>query len=149
MSDLVGTPQCWFSHAQAHLNHKLFSKISVRPRKVQFTASFGIINNISIMFKANQFKVKYRLHKKHCKSCKATSIQTNLNFIKTGGSCSKLTTSLVNNLLKYQTAILQIHCYFLLKKCKNPLHCTAKDSRIFSTKNNSVFAFEVVVLLTN
>ena len=25
--------------------------------------------------------------------------------------------SLVNDLLKFQMAILQIHCYFLLKKC--------------------------------
>ena len=40
-----------------------------------------------------------------------------------GASCSKLTTSLVNVSLKFQTLILQIHCYFLLKKCENPLHC--------------------------
>ena len=38
-------------------------------------------------------------------------------------SCSKLTTSLVNDSLKFQMAILQIHCYFLLKKCENPLQC--------------------------
>ena len=30
--------------------------------------------------------------------------------------------SLVNDLLKLQMAILQIHCYFLLIKCENPLH---------------------------
>ena len=29
-----------------------------------------------------------------------------------GRSCSKLTTSLVNGLLKFHTRILQIHCYF-------------------------------------
>ena len=40
-----------------------------------------------------------------------------------GPSCSKLTTSLVNISLKFQTLILQVHCYFLLKKCENPLHC--------------------------
>ena len=40
-----------------------------------------------------------------------------------GASCSKLTTSLVNVSLKFQTLIIQIHCYFLLKKCENPLHC--------------------------
>ena len=40
-----------------------------------------------------------------------------------GPSCSKLMTSLVNDSLKFQTLILQIHCYFLLKKCENPLHC--------------------------
>ena len=41
-------------------------------------------------------------------------------------------------------AILQIHrFFFLLKKCDTPLHNVVKDSHIFSTKNNSVFAFEV------
>ena len=55
----------------------------------------------------------------------------------TGPSCSKLTTSLVNVSLKFQTLILQIHCYFLLKKCENPLHC--KGVSHFSTKINSVF----------
>ena len=43
--------------------------------------------------------------------------------ISPGVSCSKLTMSLVNVSLKFQTLILQIHCYFLLKKCENPLHC--------------------------
>ena len=33
-----------------------------------------------------------------------------------GPSCSKLTTSLVNVSLKFQTLILQIHCYFFNKK---------------------------------
>ena len=59
-----------------------------------------------------------------------------------GLRCSKLTMSLVNDLLKFQMAIVQIHCYFLLKKCENPF-INAKDSHIFSIKNNSVFAFEV------
>ena len=53
-----------------------------------------------------------------------------------GQSCSKLKTLLVNDSLKFQLAKLQIHCYFVLIKCENP----AKDSHIFSTKNNSVFA---------
>ena len=62
--------------------------------------------------------------------------------------------SLVNVSLKFKMLILQIHCYFLLKKCENLLQlqihcyfllknvrifCSAKDSHIFSTKNNSVF----------
>ena len=33
--------------------------------------------------------------------------------------------SLVNDSLKFQMAILQIHCYFWLKKCENPLHLFA------------------------
>ena len=55
-----------------------------------------------------------------------------------GPSCSKLTTSLVNVSLKFQTLILQIHSYF-----------TAKDSHIFSTKNNSVFVTLADICLTN
>ena len=64
-------------------------------------------------------------------------------FTKTqpGPSCSKLTTSLVNVSLKFQTLILQIHCYFLLKKCENPSHC--------KTKNNSVFVTLADICLTN
>ena len=56
-----------------------------------------------------------------------------------GPSCSKLTTSLVNVSLKFQTLILQIHCYFLLKKCENPLQ----------SKNNSVFVTLADICLTN
>ena len=63
-----------------------------------------------------------------------------------GPSCSKLTTSLVNVSLKFQILILQIHCYFLLKKCENPL---LKDSHIFSTKNNSEFVTFADICLTN
>ena len=37
-------------------------------------------------------------------------------FCNAGPSCSKLMMSLVNVSLKFQTFILQIHCYFLLKK---------------------------------
>ena len=60
-----------------------------------------------------------------------------------GASCSKLKMSLVNDSLKFQMAILQIHCYFLLKKCENPLHSH------FATKNNSVFAYIVRIYLTS
>ena len=49
--------------------------------------------------------------------------------------------SLVNDSLKFQMAILQIHCYFFVEKCEN-----AKDSHMFSTKNRSVFAFEVHIV---
>ena len=37
----------------------------------------------------------------------------------------------------------------MLKKCENPLHCSAKDSHIFSTKNNSVFVTLADICLTN
>ena len=72
-----------------------------------------------------------------------------------GASCSKLHVmmSLVNDLLKFQMAILRIHCYFLLKNVRilciaKRILCIAKDSHIFSTNNNSVFAFEVDIQLT-
>ena len=51
--------------------------------------------------------------------------------------------SLLNDSLKFQMAILQIHCYFLLTKCD------AKDSHIFSTKINSVFDYVVGIYLTS
>ena len=38
-----------------------------------------------------------------------------------GPGCSKLTTSLINETLKFQTLISQIFQYFLLKKCKKLL----------------------------
>ena len=50
-------------------------------------------------------------------------------------------TLLVNNSLKFQTGILQIHCYFLLIKCN------AKDSHFLSTKNNSVVVYVVGIYL--
>ena len=68
-----------------------------------------------------------------------------LMFYSTGARCSKLKMLLVNDSLKFQMAILQIHCYFLLEKCMNPLQGFSH----FSTKNNSVFAFEVDIWLTN
>ena len=54
-----------------------------------------------------------------------------------GPGCSKLTTSLVNEKLKFQTLISQICQYFLLKNVRS--FCSAKASLIFSTKNISVF----------
>ena len=73
-----------------------------------------------------------------------TDKKTHADFVnRSGASCSKLTMLFFNNSLKFQMAILQIHCYFLLKKCENPLKCNAKDSHIFSTKNNSVFASDL------
>ena len=42
---------------------------------------------------------------------------------------------LVNDSLKFQMAILQIHFHFLLKKCENPLQC--KDLTCYQPKNYS------------
>ena len=64
-----------------------------------------------------------------------------------GASCSNLTMLLVNDSLKFKKKKnITIHCYFLLIKCENPLHCM--DSHIFSKKNN-VFAYVVSIYLTS
>ena len=59
-----------------------------------------------------------------------------------GPGCSKLTVSLVNVSLKFQTLISNICQYFLLKNVRS--FCSAKASLIFATKNNSVFAYKVI-----
>ena len=61
----------------------------------------------------------------------------------------KLMMSLVNVLLNFQKLISQICQYFLLKKCEKLLHCNAKASLIFSTKNFSVCGYKVVKYLTS
>ena len=43
-------------------------------------------------------------------------------FNTSGPGCSKLTASLVNDSLKFQTSVSNIHQYFLLKKCEKLLH---------------------------
>ena len=60
-------------------------------------------------------------------------------FYWSGPSCSKLTTSLVNVSLKFQTSISQIRQCFLLKNCFS----------LFSAKNISVFGYKVVKHLTS
>ena len=64
----------------------------------------------------------------------------------TGPSCSKLTTSLVNVSLKFQTLISQKSGYFVLKKCEKQKLLTFY---IFSTKNISLFGNKVVKHLTS
>ena len=59
-----------------------------------------------------------------------------------GSGCLKLTMSLVNVSLKFQTLISNVCQYFLLKKCEKLLS-------FFSTKNISVFGYEVVKHLTS
>ena len=51
-----------------------------------------------------------------------------------GPGCSKLTMSLVNISLNFQTLISRFCQYFLSKKCEKLLKCSAKASVIFSTK---------------
>ena len=63
------------------------------------------------------------------------SLPVHVKYYRAGPGCSKLTTSLVNISLKFQTVISQKRQYFLLK--------------IFSTKNCSVFGYKVVNHLTS
>ena len=63
---------------------------------------------------------------------------------KSGASCPKLMTSLVNISFKFQMLISEIHQYFLLKKCEKLLQCkSAKASLIFSNKNSRVFGYSL------
>ena len=64
-----------------------------------------------------------------------------------GPGCSKLTTLLVNVLLKFQTLISQICQYFLLKNVRS--FCIAKASLTFSIKNIGVFGYKVVKHVTS
>ena len=63
-------------------------------------------------------------------------------LILSGPGCSKLTTSLVNVSLKFQTLLSEIFQYFLLKKCEKLLQC--KRFSHFFNKNFSVFGYKVV-----
>ena len=67
--------------------------------------------------------------------------------LKPGRGCSILTTSLVNVSLKFQMLTSEICQYFLLKNVKS--FCNAKAFLIFSTKNISVFGYEVIKHLTS
>ena len=64
-----------------------------------------------------------------------------------GSGCSKLTMSLVNVSLKFQTIISNIRQDFLLKKCKKLLQC--KSFSHFFSKNISVFGDKVIKHLTS
>ena len=56
-----------------------------------------------------------------------------------GPSCSKLTTSLVNETLKFQMLISQICQYFLLKKYEKLLQCKSFSHSL--NKNITVFGY--------
>ena len=60
---------------------------------------------------------------------------------RTGASCSKRMTLLVNVLLKFQTLISEIRQYFLIEKNVRSF-CSAKASLIFSAKNISVYGYK-------
>ena len=55
-----------------------------------------------------------------------------------GPGCSKLTMSLVNKTLKFQTLISQICQYFLMKKCEKLLQCKS-FSHFFNKKYHCIW----------
>ena len=61
------------------------------------------------------------------------SFGSKTKIVLTGPGCSKLTTSLVNVLLKFQTLLSQICQYFLLKNCEKLLQCKS-FSHFFNKK---------------
>ena len=58
-------------------------------------------------------------------------------IMQSGPGCSKLTTSFVNETLKFQMLISQICQYYLLKKCEKLLQC--KSFSHFFNKKISVY----------
>ena len=70
-----------------------------------------------------------------------------VKITRSGPSCSKLTTSLVNVSLKFQMLLSEICQYYLLKKCEKRLQC--KSFSHFLNKNISVFGYKVVKHLTS
>ena len=64
-----------------------------------------------------------------------------------GPGCSKLTTSLVNVSLKFQSLISNICQYILLKNVRS--FCSAKASPNFSIKNINGFGYKFVKHLTS
>ena len=75
-------------------------------------------------------------------------IYLNLISWRPGADCSKLTTTLVNVTLKFikckHYKYANIFCWKNVR-----IFCTAKDSHIFATKNNSVFDNIVHIHLTS
>ena len=67
--------------------------------------------------------------------------------IKSAAGCSKLTTSLMNISLNFQTLISDVCQYFWLKNYEKLLHC--KSFSHFFNKNISVFGYKVIKHLTS
>ena len=68
-------------------------------------------------------------------------------YLLPGPSCSKLTASLVNVLLKFQTLMSEIRQYFLLKKKLREAFAVQKLLYFFNKKNITIFGYKVVLHL--
>ena len=72
------------------------------------------------------------------KSCLWLKKNSGSSRINPGTGCAKLTMSLVNVSLKFQTLISEIRQYFLLKKCEKLLQCKS-FSHFFSKKYQCIW----------
>ena len=87
----------------------------------------------TILYKFSLHLVRPLFHSQSCLDGMHFWSKHVINLLKPGPSCSKLTTSLVNVSLKFQTSISEVHQYFLLKKCEKLLQCKS-FSHIFNKK---------------
>ena len=138
------------------LRIRFCDELSVTPARIDFTLHIrnngATITSFPVFQMHRTTKIKITELNPHviCVLCggyyiNATTITECLHSCKlkkksSGLGCSKLTTSLVNVSLKFQTLISQICHYFLLKKCKS-----AKAFLIFFNKKISVFGHKIVV----
>ena len=67
-----------------------------------------------------------------------SDVKINHGSRQSGPGCSKLTTSLVNETLKFQTLISQTCQYFLMKKCEKLLQCKS-FSHFFNKKYQCIW----------
>ena len=107
-----------------------FLKISFIKFLAKSANVWQAIHTVNLKLVFNSFKYRFE-------------VQTYIS----GSSCSKLTTSLVNETLKFQTLISQICQYFLLKKCEKLLQCKS-FSHFFNRKYQCIW-LRVVKHLTS
>ena len=85
---------------------------------------------------------------KETKACTESKTQKKILKKRSGPSCSKLMTSLVNISLKFHTSVSEICQYFLLKNCAKRLQCKIKCDKLHHCmkKKQSNILHQFVVL---
>ena len=136
------TRNCHCKKLGAHLNNRnilqmvisFYNGIKIYWLCPQFVilALLSAIGKLHIVFiETLGFKVTFHLFKRQLYSMLFET--SSFLFGASGPGCSKLTTSLVNVSLKFQTLISNICQYFLLKKCEKLLQCKS-FSHFFNKK---------------
>ena len=106
--------------------------------RVQNLLGLQIHIKSSVIIFAEFCRITAKVH--HIFSTKNGSVLVCSTFETPGPGYSKLTTSLVNVSLKFQTLRSEISQYFLLKKCEKLLQC--KSFSYFFNKNFSIFGYK-------